>query len=731
MLRGKTRGKVGALSALGVAVLTVSLYVPTIAKAADGTILRTITAQNYNCPVGTGIAFDGTNLLLSCDSSNVITAVNPTDGSFVRSYTISGVPALGAMAWDRGRQALWSCGGFSGDDTIVYQVNLDTQTATQAFGGTSGCPDGLAFDGTDDTLYLSADVATTVQHYKADGTLIANIDVTNRLGGCGNSGIAIGGGNLFLANNGCSQIYKADKTNIATAQLFGTYPARLEDMECDDLTFLSSGKAAIWSKDAYDGILNAFELNVGDCGFGGLPSGSGNADSDGDGLPDSWETQGVDVNHDGVIDLDLKAMGADPQHKDIFIEADWMNKPQSCIWFICWGGKSYAPMRAALDDVVSAFAASPVTNPDGTTGVRVHIDSGSGSIMNPVTYEKWGTRSRASDIGFTEKLGSYDATTGYQWASFDSVRTANFSVERRNVFHYLLYADMYAGAPLAAPCDTGTCSSGISRGIPASDTIVSDGDPSWKGGFSRIQERGTVMHELGHNLNLRHGGGDDSNYKPGYLSIMNYDYQLIGLPPSAALDYSRGAPFVDWDHLVFTGGAVGAFGTGTLPAATPVTESTLPTTISATGDGTLRFVSPRILFANTGTKQLLLSVTNIGMQAAPFTVAVSIPGIGLTKPSASVTVPAGQSRQVSVPVSTSSLTPGQYTLTVTLSSPLGVGLSSDSATITVPNLSDLTQRQQARAALKQLKTDGATPGMDKATREALIAALEQALGRDS
>ena len=38
------------------------------------------------------------------------------------------------------------------------------------------------------------------------------------------------------------------------------------------------------------------------------------------------------------------------------------------------------------------------------------------------------------------------------------------------------------------------------------------------------------MHELGHNLGLHHGGTDDLNNKPVYLSIMNYDFQFSWLP---------------------------------------------------------------------------------------------------------------------------------------------------------------------------------------------------------
>jgi hypothetical protein len=37
------------------------------------------------------------------------------------------------------------------------------------------------------------------------------------------------------------------------------------------------------------------------------------------------------------------------------------------------------------------------------------------------------------------------------------------------------------------------------------------------------------MHELGHNLGLRHGGNDDILHKPNYLSVMNYSFQFRGL----------------------------------------------------------------------------------------------------------------------------------------------------------------------------------------------------------
>ncbi|TCO46329.1 hypothetical protein EV646_107354 [Kribbella antiqua] len=45
-------------------------------------------------------------------------------------------------------------------------------------------------------------------------------------------------------------------------------------------------------------------------------------DTDGDSLPDTWETSGYDANGDGTIDVNLPAMGANPTKKDLFVELD-------------------------------------------------------------------------------------------------------------------------------------------------------------------------------------------------------------------------------------------------------------------------------------------------------------------------------------------------------------------------------------------------------------------------
>ena len=84
---------------------------------------------------------------------------------------------------------------------------------------------------------------------------------------------------------------------------------------------------------------------------------------------------------------------------------------------------------------------------------------------------------------------------------------------------------------------------------------------------SMIQQRGTFMHELGHNLGLRHGGGDSTKGKPNYLSVMNYFFQLDGLDCGAAgicVDFShQELPPLNEDDLDETVGIGGAANRGT------------------------------------------------------------------------------------------------------------------------------------------------------------------------
>ena len=92
--------------------------------------------------VGTGVAFDGTDLILSCWGSNELVYVNATTGAFVKRVLATGGTDFGAMAYDGVGKVLYVCN----NDDEVGQVNLTTDVYTKVF-TSGGCVDGLAWTG--------------------------------------------------------------------------------------------------------------------------------------------------------------------------------------------------------------------------------------------------------------------------------------------------------------------------------------------------------------------------------------------------------------------------------------------------------------------------------------------------------------------------------------------------------------------------------------------------------
>jgi hypothetical protein len=263
-------------------------------QAANGDNLRTFNADSSGTAcsddspfhVGVGIAFDGAHLMISCENDSTLTVISTTDGSQFPApsgtlhpavHPIMGASPLSALAFQGPAGPLWACSAYGTVGTLdwpaltTFTPLFNTATVVFADGkiGGSGCRDGLAFDGQDNTIWASGDASSETDHYTLVGTGIAHFTNSGLIGNCGNSGIAVGGQLLYLANDGCSEIYAVQK-NFSSSSLFASFPRRLEDLECDDITFaLSNQKGAIWSKDAYDNILNAWEIPLGQCAFGG------------------------------------------------------------------------------------------------------------------------------------------------------------------------------------------------------------------------------------------------------------------------------------------------------------------------------------------------------------------------------------------------------------------------------------------------------------------------------
>ncbi|MHB8577388.1 MAG: OmpL47-type beta-barrel domain-containing protein [Dehalococcoidia bacterium] len=237
--------------------------------------------------------------------------------------------------------------------------------------------------------------------------------------------------------------------------------------------------------------------------------------SAGDGIADVWKRNGASFNGGaGKQFIDLPSMGANVNRKQIFLQIDWMQDATH--------NQKLDP--ATLTNLRRAF---------GNQNIDIIIDQGSDSVMHPVTQLPWGAAlSKARALPYQDTLGATSAGV-WDWTQFDAIKNGPGGFKesgRRAIFHYVI----------AAHAINASNTSGISHG---SDIVVSLG-AGWTGSTGSVNEQtGTLMHELGHNLGLGHGGTDKVNWKPNYLSVMNYLFQTSGVTRGGAnsFDYSTAA----------------------------------------------------------------------------------------------------------------------------------------------------------------------------------------------
>jgi len=266
-------------------------------------------------------------------------------------------------------------------------------------------------------------------------------------------------------------------------------------------------------------------------------------DSDEDGLPDVWEMpDDLDVDGDGQIDvlagIDLDAngtfagdgsvelkladLGATPDHKDLFVEVDAMtDRAPAETTTAHHDDVDHAQLATgtSLDEVVYAFLTAPVANPDGINGIRLHLD------VDDTTprVSKWG-------FGGADPWDDFQAYKDDYFGHADDSDAVKDA--KRLAYRYAVFADEYWDSA------AGSWNSSGKAEIRGNDFFVTLGNWSTAGG-TVAEQQGTFMHELGHTLDLRHGGADDINYKPNYHSVMNYHWQVPSQNTGWTLDYSR------------------------------------------------------------------------------------------------------------------------------------------------------------------------------------------------
>ncbi len=156
---------------------------------------------------------------------------------------------------------------------------------------------------------------------------------------------------------------------------------------------------------------------------------------------------------------------------------------------------SHRPTPAIISAVSAAYASSPLTNPDGTTGVHLIADYGQGA---PFT----GGNLIADADGQINV--TFDAAPGFGGSEFLNMKSANFAANRNGYFHYVLMPHRYNGSD----------SSGVAE-LPGDDTIVSlycYGSTQQRGQHDRARDgpqpepapRRHRRHELQAQLQLGH-----------------------------------------------------------------------------------------------------------------------------------------------------------------------------------------------------------------------------------
>ncbi len=307
---------------------------------------------------------------------------------------------------------------------------------------------------------------------------------------------------------------------------------------------------------------------------------------------------GIDFNGDGIVSRSEQVLtnvdpffpdgtanpfpSADPAVKDLFLKYDWMELAdqlgactvdplpagppnflsvfypfhsnscsfdQKCISGTC-RGHSDEPTAASLQLVVDAFS---------RRGVRLHLVRGHAISHANVTAYGPPIAACVTDLsGYT--------FSGAQSVNFYDLKTANLNASYNDqafskaqlfpVYHYAVFGhrhtcDSFQDCAKAA-CqnpDTGRNPLFNETGLaeqPGNDVMVTMGGFADRNlAVTRLAQGGTFMHELGHNLALDHGGpifiagvavggNEKLNFKPNYISVMNYNHQTLGVSTAAS-----------------------------------------------------------------------------------------------------------------------------------------------------------------------------------------------------
>jgi hypothetical protein len=413
----------------------------------------TVTYETRNCTPGTdpvlhlfkpGASSDQRTQLAADDNGagalNARIRISPTTGGIGFVLARATNDARGQCdLWRNGYP--WKSGVSVGGKTVVISGARSTDAVE-----TVAMPNG----GTNHVLYKLSGLGITQRIRGGTGT-----------GGAARTTLGASSASFLIGGSGPTRVVVND---VAT------------DTDGDGLG--NALEAALTTCAAANGYAGNF-----DCALAKTPQ-----DTDGDGLSDAWEVLG---KRDQTPHQLLPLWGADPRHKDLFVEVDF-------------GDDGQAPARLPISSVrtvaayfhdtiepstplIKAIRAALVNNPDQKPGIAVHIDNGL-LPMSPAESTLHGN------------WGGFNVVPSPQ--NYPSDWVNHMSPARRGVFHWVLGTRSGAGQ-----------ASGFA-------VVVN------------INNGAALAHELGHTMGIGHDGAPSTgsaNCKPQYASLMNYAYSYAGV----------------------------------------------------------------------------------------------------------------------------------------------------------------------------------------------------------
>ncbi len=218
---------------------------------------------------------------------------------------------------------------------------------------------------------------------------------------------------------------------------------------------------------------------------------------DGDGLPTATEINGIKVSNNG------KLIKTDPKTPDIFVQINWVK-----------GVIGDTATQTTITKKILYDACDMVAKVFKEHGFNLHIDAGpeSKDFVTGKLWSEYGSLAKELDY----KPESFPLKNEALADILKDIYEDEENKIRMPIFRQCVLLDQFKD-------DKGTTGLAHLNGAIFSVAMHALGDLSNDDCVRWLA--GTIMHELGHTLGLRHGGTDDVNYKPNYLSVMNYAYQ--------------------------------------------------------------------------------------------------------------------------------------------------------------------------------------------------------------